>query len=100
MVWQTIIMTVLSIIGVFLSYYFSVKAKIYSATEDAVNKAEQDNKTATEKMEYAVEQIYSLVPAILKPFFSKKVIRVIVQKAFDKIEEYAQKQVDKDRKDD
>lgn len=103
MEWQTIITiitTLLSIVGVFLSYYFSIKAKIHAATESAVNDAEQDDKTAVEKMNYAVEQIHSLVPTMLKPFFTKKVIQSIVQKAFDKIEEYAQKQVDKDRKDD
>ena len=101
--WQTIItiiMTVLSIVGVFLSYYFNIKAKIHAATAGAVDDAEQNDKTATEKMDYAVSQIYSLVPTVLKPFFTKKVIQSIVQKAFDKIEEYAQKQVDKDRKDD
>jgi hypothetical protein len=91
----SIILTVLAIVGYFLSYYFSVKAKIYEATESAVNEAEQDGKTSSEKMEFAVNQIYELVPAAFKPFITKAVIEKIVQKAFDKIEEYAKKQVEK-----
>ncbi len=94
----TVILAILAILGYFLSYYFYVKEKIYKATENAVNTAEQDDKTATEKMELAVGQIYALVPVPLKPFLTKKVIEKIVQKAFDEIEEYAQKQVEKEKK--
>lgn len=92
----TIIFAVLAVLGYILSYYFSVKAKIYAATEDAVNNAEQDDKEAAEKLEFAVNQIYDIIPAVAKPFFSKKLIEKIVQKAFDKIEEYAKKQKRKD----
>lgn len=88
----TIIFAILAVLGVFLSYYFHVKAKVYAETENAVNNAEQDDKTAAEKMAFAVDQIYSIVPVALKPLFSKKLIEKIVQKAFDKIEEYAKKQ--------
>lgn len=97
---QTIILALLAIAGYFLSYYFHVKAKIYAATENAVNNAEQADKTATEKMELAVNQIYELVPTALKPFITKAVIEKIVQAAFDKIEEYAEKQVEKRKGDD
>lgn len=88
----TIIFAILAAAGVFLSYYFQVKAKVYSETENAVNNAEQDDKAAAEKMELAVEHIYSVVPLAVKPFFSRKVIEKIVQKAFEAIEEYAKKQ--------
>lgn len=90
-VW-TIVFAVLAIASSFLSYYFHVKAKVYAETENAVNEAEQDDKTAEEKMAFAVNQIYAVVPAALKPFFPRKAIERIVQKAFDKIEEYAKKQ--------
>ena len=90
----TIIITVLAIIGYFLSYYFSVVAKIYKATESAVNNAEQEDKTASEKMELAVNYIYDIIPAVVKPFITKSVLEKIVQAAFDKIEEYAKKQVE------
>ena len=94
----TIVFAILAVFGYFLSYFFSVKARIYSATEDAVNNAEQEDKESTEKLEFAVNQIYELVPTVAKPFFTKNLIRKIVQKAFDKIEAYAQKQLK--RKDD
>ena len=89
---MTIIFAALAVAGCFFSYYFHVKAKVYAETENAVNEAEQDDKTAEEKMAFAVNQIYAVVPATLKPLFTRKVIERIIQKAFDKIEEYAQKQ--------
>lgn len=95
----TIIFAILTIAGVFVSYYFYVKSKVYAATEAAVNDAEQEDKTAEEKMRFAVSEIYSIVPAVLKPILTPQAIEKIVQKAFDKIEEYAQKQVKKERKD-
>ncbi len=88
----TVIFAILAVAGIFLSYYFHVKAKIYSETENAVNNAEQDDKVAAEKMTLAVDQIYGIVPTVLKPLFTRKVIEKIVQKAFDRIEEYAKKQ--------
>ena len=91
----TIIFAVLAVISTFASYFLQVKAKVYSKTESAVNDAEQEDKTAEEKMAFAVEQIYSIIPTLAKPIFTRKVIEKIVQKAFDKIEEYAKKQVNK-----
>lgn len=95
----TIIFAILAVLAVFVSYYFHVKAKIYAETENAVNNAEQDDKTAAEKMELAVNQIYSIIPAVAKPFIARNVIEGIVQAAFDKIEEYAKKQVNKKESD-
>ena len=57
---ETILNVVFALLAVFficLSYYFYIRAKINAATEDAVNNAEQDDKTATEKMTLAVDQI-------------------------------------------
>lgn len=88
----TILFALLAVIGSFLSYYFYVRSKVYAATEEAVNDAEQEDKVAEEKMAFAVNQIYDIVPAILKPLFTKKAIEKIVQKAFDAIEKYAKKQ--------
>lgn len=92
---ETILNVVFALLAVFficLSYYFYIRAKINAATEDAVNNAEQDDKTATEKMSLAVDQIYSIVPIAFKPFITKKTIQAIVQKAFDSIKAYAEKQ--------
>lgn len=95
----TIIFALVAVAGCCLTYYFHIKSKIYAATENAVNEAEQVDKTAEEKMAIAVDNIYTIIPAILKPFFTKEAIQKIVQKAFDKIEEYAKKQVEKKKKD-
>ena len=95
---KTIFNVVLALLSVFficLSYYFYIRAKINAATEDAVNNAEQDDKTEAEKMSLAVDQIYGIVPIVLKPFITRKVIQAIIQKAFDNIEAYAKKQVKK-----
>lgn len=87
-----VVFVLLAVFFICLSYYFYIRAKINAATEDAVNNAEQDDKTATEKMSLAVDQIYSIVPIAFKPFITKKAIQAIVQKAFDSIEAYAEKQ--------
>ncbi len=89
------LLTLIVVALILLSYYFYIKAKIHAATEDAVNNAEQDDKTAKEKMSLAVEQIYSIVPLAFKPFLTKKKIEAVIQRAFDKIEEYAKKQAEK-----
>ena len=92
---ETILNVIFVLLALFftcLSYYFYIRAKINAATEDAVNNAEQDDKTAQEKMSFAVNQIYEIVPIAFKPFITKKRIQAIVQKAFDSIEAYAEKQ--------
>ncbi len=94
----SIALTVFSIIVTFVSYYFYIRGKLHKAAAGAITNAEQDDKTGEEKLELAVEQVYSLIPISLKPFIHKKSVRKIVQAAFDKIEDYAQKQVEKAKK--
>ncbi len=96
----SIALTVFSIIVTFVSYYFYIRGKLHKAAAGAITNAEQDDKTGEEKLELAVEQVYSLIPISLKPFIHKKSVRKIVQAAFDKIEDYAQKQVEKAKKKD
>ena len=43
-------------------------------------------------MQDAVEIVYDIIPAVAKPFISKKLIKTIIQSVFDKVEEYARKQ--------
>lgn len=87
-----IILGVLSIAVTFLSYYLYIKAKITSAAVGAINEAEMEDKTGEEKMEFAVAQVYALVPKILKPILTKEVIKQLIQMAFDKIKAFAIKQ--------
>lgn len=91
----TIVFAVLSLVGTFVSFYFKVKSDIIKAANDAINNAEVSNKTGEEKLAIAVAQVLALVPAILKPFLTESVVEKLVQMAFDKIEDYAKKQVAK-----
>ncbi len=93
-----IVLGVLSVVVSFVGYYFYIKQKIAKAATEAVNDAEQDGKTGEEKKEIAVTQVYALIPAIYRPIIPRSVVEGIVQAAFDKIEEYAKKQVDKKAK--
>ncbi len=93
-----IILGVLSIVISLIGYYFYIKQRIAKAATDAVNDAEQDGKTGEEKMEIAVAQVYALIPTMYKPIITRSVVQSIVQIAFDKIEAYAKKQVDKKAK--
>ena len=88
----SILLGIISIAVTFLSYYLYIKEKITSAAVGAINEAEVEDKTGEEKMEFAVAQVYALVPKVLKPIFTKAVIKQLVQVAFDKIKAFAIKQ--------
>ena len=90
-----IVLAVLSVAATFVGYYFYIRGKAYKAAQDAVDQAEQDDKTGEEKLAAAVEQVYALIPAVLKPIISREIVKGIVQAAFEKIESYAKKQVAK-----
>ncbi len=89
----SVIFGILSILMSFVSYYFYIRSELYKKTEDAVNSAEDKGGIGEEKLMAAAEQLYLTVPKILKPFITREHIKIIIQKAFDKIEEYAKKQV-------
>ncbi len=84
----------LTLLMTFIGHYFYVRGKLHKAAAGAITNAEQDEKTGVEKLDLAVEQVYSLVPTSLKVFIHRRTVRKIVQAAFDKIEEYAKKQVE------
>ena len=88
----SVIFGLISVLLSFIGYYFYVKSELYRRTEDAVNNAETQETLGREKLKIATEQLYMTVPALFKPFFTKEQVELIVQNAFDKIEEYAKKQ--------
>ena len=47
------------------------------------------------KHEYVVTQLYNLLPAPMRIFFTKDMMEQIVDNAFEAIESYAKKQLDK-----
>lgn len=94
-VFITIVCAIIGLIGSGASYYFYVKAKINEATADVINKAEDSDKVKEEKMALAITEIKKLLPKGATVIFNDAALEKIIQKAFDKIEEYAQKQAQK-----
>ena len=88
----TIVFGIAAAVFTFIGYWFSIKSKIQSAAEDAINMAEELDKLGEEKLQVAVDQVYAIIPAIVKPFLPREVITGLVQITFDKMEEYALKQ--------
>lgn len=93
-----IVLGVLAAVISFISYYFYIKSIITKEAAKAIEGAEIDGKTGVEKLEIATAQVYALVPVFLKTIISKNFIKLFVQQVFDKIEEYAKKQIDKKKK--
>jgi len=96
---ETILMVLFAVISIvisFVTYYFSVRKKIAEAVAKEVNGAEVDGAVGEDKKAEVVEQLGKLVPTILKPFITDKVLETLTQAAFDSIEAYAKKQVAKE----
>lgn len=91
----TIVFAIITVIISVISYYLYIRKKITEAATGAVNNAEDLPTDGEAKKTAAVDAIYSIIPVIVKPLFSKVFIAQIVQAAFDKIEAYAKKQIAK-----
>ena len=87
-----IVLVLIGVLITFVTYYFKVKNKLQDAVNGSINNAEQEGVSGEDKMNQVVNDLYSLVPIAYKGIFNKEFIRKLVQKAFDKIEEYANKQ--------
>ena len=92
----SIVFAILTVVGTFVAYYFKAKNMIISAANGAINNAEQTGKPGSEKFEMAVDELYELIPAAVKPFISRKLIEELTQKAFDEIDKFAKKQAEKE----
>lgn len=93
----TIVSGVVTVLSVVLGYYQYIKKKIEQEALNAINKAEDTDKIGEEKMKEAVQTVYSLIPVVARPFISEKLVEMIIQNVFDKVEEYAHKQLEKDK---
>ena len=91
----SIVMGVLTIVGGCLSFYYNVKSKILDAANNAINTAEDSDKVKEEKMALAISEVKKLIPAPARLLFTDNVLKTIIQKAFDGIETYAEKQAKK-----
>ena len=98
MTWEiilTVVFAILTIAGILVSYYFYVKNKITKAIADEVDNAENDDVEGYAKKAEVIAQLQKLIPAVLKPFITYKMLDALVQTVFDGIERYAKKQVTK-----
>lgn len=91
----TVVSSITSIVAIVVGYYQYTKKKIEKEALDAINKAEDSDKVGEEKMKEAVETVYSMLPAVIKPFVSEKMVETLIQGVFDKVEDYARKQLEK-----
>lgn len=95
----SIVMTALMVIFGFLCSYIKTKTNLINKAGDFINKAEEDYKDTAKagayKFEAVVEWLYGLVPVTMKFFITRQMISEIVQKVFDRMAEYATKQLDK-----
>lgn len=96
MEWSNIIeiaYDVLILLVAIFFYYGSKKNSLIASAENAIARAEEVYSDATnaggEKFEYAVDLIYTALPASLRLLFPRDTIANIVQSTFDRIEEYA-----------
>lgn len=98
MTWEiilTVVFAVLTIVGIFVSYYFYVKNKITKAIAGEIDNAEKEDVEGPKKKAEVIAQLQTLIPAVLKPFITYAVLDKLVQTVFDGIERYAKKQVAK-----
>lgn len=90
-----IALIILTILSTLVGYYFKIKEKILKEINGLINNAEDGESIGADKMQNVVDNLYKLVPAPYKGILNKNVLERMVQLAFDKIEEYAKKQVNK-----
>lgn len=91
----SIVFAVLTAVGGFVSYYFYIRNRIETQIAEQIENAEDGTTVGEEKMAQVVASLKQLVPLILKPFITDSLIEKLVQTAFNAIEAYAKKQVEK-----
>jgi len=83
---------VLMVAAIFVGYYFHIRGVINKAAVQAIDEAEDADKTGQEKFNEAVEQVLRIVPMFFKPFISRGLVEGIVQRVFDRIKSFAMKE--------
>ena len=91
----TIVSSVITVAAAILGYYQHIKKRIEQEALDAINKAEETDKIGAEKMQDAIKMVYGMIPAVAKPFISEEMVELVIQRVFDKVEDYARKQIEK-----
>lgn len=91
----TIVSSVIAVAAAILGYYQHIKKRIEQEALDAINKVEETDKIGAEKMQDAIKMVYGMIPAVAKPFISEEMVELVIQRVFDKVEDYARKQLEK-----
>ena len=97
------IYSILATIGLcvlgYITSYIRTKAALITKAEEFINVAEDNYKSATtagaQKFSFVVDTLYNYCPAPLRIFITKQMLSDLTQKVFDKMQEYANKQLDK-----
>lgn len=89
----------LGVIFAFLASYYRSSEKLQNLTAKAINDAESafagTAKKGEQKFEYALTMLYDKVPVALRPLITKKTLADMLQKAFEELSGFAEKQLDK-----
>lgn len=97
--WYKIITTVLIVIFGYFVSYLKTKNNLLDEAKNAVNYAEKEYEdtmnAGSEKMSWAIDYLYGLVPTIIKPLITKDVLQSIIQTVFDGMKMFADYQLDK-----
>ena len=91
----TIVSSVIAVAAAILGYYQHIKKRIEQEALDAINKAEETDKIGAEKMQDAIKMVYDIIPDVARPFISEEMVELVIQRVFDKVEDYARKQIEK-----
>jgi|GEM_PF-5520946 len=83
------------IIAYFAIHYLIIRFNLSKAVNEVITNVEDLEAAGKEKMKQAVEHLYGLIPPQLKAFISRAWIESLIQKAFDKMEAFAEKQIEK-----
>lgn len=82
-----------------LSLYWKQNAKLRQQAGQLIGEAEkafqETAKAGGQKFEWVVNALYGILPAPLRIFFPRSIVSLIVQNAFDAIEQYAKTQLDR-----
>jgi len=90
-----ICVSVAVIAAYFVIHYLIIRFNLSKTVNEAIDNAEQIGIKGKEKMQQAIDYLYNLIPAFFKAFIKKPWIESLIQKAFDKMEDYAKKQLEK-----
>lgn len=99
----TMVLNIIRVVAYFvlggLAVYFKYNTKLNQKVTTYINEAEEQFQSVTKsgglKFQWVVDRLYALIPTPLNLIFTKEMIGVLVQTAFDGMASYATKQLDK-----